>query len=107
MEKIITHEIVSDKLDSLINILYEEGYFDFKENAREYVIAIYEFINTIPKRPHRLTRNNKHGTYFCTFKANSRTTWYISFDKDENTYLIKNITNNHSKDYPDFIGSHK
>ncbi len=64
MEKIITHVNVSDKLDALIEILYEEDYFAIKENAKLYVINIYEFINTIPQRPHRLNKNKELGSYF-------------------------------------------
>jgi hypothetical protein len=107
MEKIITHVNVSDKLDALIEILYEEDYFTIKENAKQYVINIYEFINTIPHRPHRLNKNKKLGSYFCTYKPNRRTTWYISFDMEDDVYLIKYITNNHSADYTFFISNIK
>ena len=61
MEKIITHVNVSDKLNALIEILYEEDYFAIKENAKQHVINIYEFINTISQRPHRLNKNKELG----------------------------------------------
>lgn len=43
--------------------------------------------------------NNKLGAFYSSYKANRNTTWYISFDRNEDRYVIQNITNNHSSDY--------
>lgn len=33
------------------------------------------------------------------------TTWYATFDKENEYFIIRNVINNHTKDYPDFISS--
>ncbi len=103
MEKIILLPEVTDKLNRLIEILYEESYFGFIESALEYSDNIYDFIHSIPAQRCKLTSDKKYGTYYCTFKANRKTTWYISFDKQDEQYIVRYLTNNHSKDYPSFI----
>jgi hypothetical protein len=40
---------------------------------------------------------------YCKYKPNRNTTWYVFFDVENDVYLIKNIVNNHSKDYPLYI----
>jgi len=42
--KVIFRRNVSDYLDKLIFVLYENEYFGFKESAKDYVQKIYDFI---------------------------------------------------------------
>jgi chlorite dismutase len=102
-EKVIIHQTVIDKLNALVEILFDKDYFYIKENAKEYVYTIYTFMYDLPTKHHRLARNSKNGKYFCTYKPNKNTTWYITFDVEDDVYLVNNLTNNHSADYPRFI----
>ncbi len=90
-----------DFLDELIFILYNENYFGFIENAESYVDEIYDstkayiLLKQYKKSPEKL---KKHGNFYVTFKVNKKTTWYIFFNKKDNKYLVKYITNNHNKE---------
>jgi hypothetical protein len=103
MEKIILDDLVKIKLRELTSTLFEEEYFGFVFDAENYVNNIVDFIFTIPTLKHKRTSYTKYGSYYCKYKHNHKTTWYITFDVDDDTYLILNITNNHSADYPKFI----
>ena len=103
MEKIILLPEVIEKLNELINTLYKKEYFSFIENSFNYVEAIYDFIYTIPTLPYKETANNKFGGYYCSYKANRNTTWYITFDKKDDRFVIQYITNNYTEEYPYFI----
>jgi hypothetical protein len=104
LEKIILSEASINRLNELIRVLFDEEYFGFVETAIDYALKIYEFIKTIPNRSHRLTKNPHYGTFYCRYKANNRTDWYILFDKENDQYLIKNIINNHTREYTLYIG---
>jgi hypothetical protein len=93
MAKIILDDLVILKLKELGEILYEDEYFGFVEDALEYADYL----------KHKRTSYTKYGSYYCKYKHNHKTTWYITFDVEDDTYLILNITNNHSADYPKFI----
>jgi hypothetical protein len=99
MEKIIILPALENKLFHLVFILHDKEYFGFAESALAYVDNIIDFIYTIPRLKHKKTKNSKYGSYYCSHKANSTTTWFICFDFEDDLYLIKNITNNHSEDY--------
>ncbi len=103
MGQIIVKPAVRDSLNSLVYILYKEEYFGFIESAKKYVVSIYEFIDTIPYQRCKRCVNNKYGTYYCRYQPNRKTSWYIGFEVEDDIYLIKFITNNHSNDYADFI----
>jgi hypothetical protein len=103
MEQIIIFEKVRTQLKNINKKLHSKKYFGSKELATAYVVDIIEFINSIPTATRKHAKNPKHGTYYCTYKHNSKTSWYISFDIEGDQYNIKNITNNHSADYPRFI----
>lgn len=100
MEKIIisyTPE-VEQYLNNLIDILFNKEYFGFIENAIEYVVNIINDIEiNIHNKKHQTTPQEliKFGKYYIAYKANNKTSWYIFFDKKDNRYLIKYITNNH------------
>lgn len=99
MEKIVILPELENKLFDLIFTLYNKEYFGFVESAIAYVDNILDFINTIPNRKHKKTKNSKYGPYYCSYKSNSTTTWFICFNFEDDVYLIKNITNNHSEEY--------
>jgi hypothetical protein len=103
MEQIIIFPYVEETLILLVEKLYNKEYFGFKESAKDYVDTIVEFMFTMPALKHKRTLKPRHGAYYCTYKHNSKTSWYISFDIEGDLYNIKNITNNHSADYPRFI----
>jgi hypothetical protein len=103
MEKINVTPLVLDKLKELSKQLYEKEYFGFIEDAENYVQNLRVFIFSIPNLQRKSTTNNKYGSYYCKYKHNHKTTWYITFDIEDDCYLIKNITNNHSADYPNFV----
>ena len=103
MEKV---EIVFQKeaivfLDSLVEILYRNNYFSFIENSEDYVSKIYDFIEyDLINFPHQKTpaELKKFSSNYIFFKINSRTTWYIFFEKNNQNYLITHIINNHCEE---------
>ncbi|MCZ2225049.1 MAG: hypothetical protein LC122_15610 [Chitinophagales bacterium] len=105
MEQIVIRKELLNKLDELIRLLFENEYFSYYEDAEQYVDNIRMFIKTIPQQKIKPTLIKTYGAYYCQYKPNKHTTWYITFDTDGKTWLIKNIFNNHTKDYPRYIGS--
>ncbi len=105
--KVSISKKVNDTLEKLVDILFDEDYFNYLEDAVKYVNNISDFIYVIPNKPYRVSPNNKNGQYYISYKPNKHTTWYISFDIDGDLYFIRNITNNHSYNYPDFIANLK
>ena len=103
MGKIIVLPEVRILLDELVDILYENDYFSFEENAILYLNSIYDFIYTIPTQRKKPTLKNRFGNWYCAFKINSNTTWYISFNVEDDEYNITHITNNHTADYVKYI----
>jgi hypothetical protein len=103
MEEVIILQEVEDKIFNLIETLYKNEYFGFVESAELYVLNIIDFIYSIPTLKRKPTADSKLGHFYCTYKHNDKTSWYISFDMEDGLYNIKNVTNNHSKDYPRFI----
>ncbi len=103
MEKIELTGFVKQKLRDLLDVLIEEDYFSYIENAEDYVDKIVDFINTIPKQKRYLTKRKQYGQWYCRYKANRHTTWFITFDTNEVIWIIRNIINNHTPDYPAFI----
>ncbi len=100
MEKIIFTRQVESQLEELVMKLYYNDYFGFLVDANNYVHNIKNFIETIPTLKPRFTLNKEYGTFYCKYKHNYKTTWYIGFDREDDIYLIKFITNNHSAEYP-------
>lgn len=85
--------------NDLVFELYSKDYFSNLENAIAYKEKIISFIknsiNTFPakKSPNKLSH---FGSYYVFYVANSRTSWYIFFEKFDHTFLITSIINNHS-----------
>ena len=97
-----------DYFNKLTTVLYEEEYFGFEENALKYVDELIDDItNTLHlrlKKPapiqfEKIGRN----MFYCSFRKNKRTTWYIFFTQyqvdEERVYLVRHITNNHELSY--------
>lgn len=99
MEKIIYSTDTKIYLKELVDILLEKEYFGFSDSANEYVDRIYDDIETlIDVKRHRKTPRQlaKHGAYYAAFKGSKRTMWYVFFNKKDDRYVIKYITNNHT-----------
>lgn len=88
----------------MTDILFEEEYFGFKSSAEQYVLNIVNHIYKIPTLKHYKTLNPKWGYFYVKYKpAKSKTQYFITFDKKEDKFLVKNIISNHTKEYPMFI----
>jgi hypothetical protein len=88
-------------LDDLIEILYKKEYFGFIESAEIYVANIYDFIfQNINKFPSKNTpiKLEAFGSSYIFYKSNTRTTWYIFFEKFNDNYLVTYIINNHCEE---------
>lgn len=95
---VLLSESIVSYLNNLVEILYHEGYFSFKENAQDYANKIYDaIISDLPRLTHHETpkKLKKYGNYFVKIKGSKRTMWYVFFDKSENRYLVEFLTNNH------------
>ena len=103
MEEVIISPLVLDKLESLVQLLFEKEYFSYWENADAYVDDIIDFILSIPNIKKKQTKKSTHGAWYCWFTPNRHTTWFVCFDFKNEVYIIKNIINNHGRDYPAFI----
>lgn len=110
-EEIIVTRHLLEKLKNLTETLFSEGHFEFEESAVHYVVDVKMFIDTIkdlsfvPIMRKYPTKSNKrqNGVWYVRYKQSRRTTWYITFDTDDELYVIRNIINNNTQDYPAFI----
>ena len=103
--KVIFLPKVQDYLDSLVPILYENGYFGFVETAIEYVDDLIDdietnlFVKQHKPAPSHFDQYGK-GMLYASFKKNRQTTWYAFFTKynenGETIYLVRYINNNHT-----------
>ena len=90
-----------DYLSDLIEILYDNEYFGFKDLAKMYVEGLVLEINatlaTKPKKkaPSYFSKYGKHLAY-ATFKKNNNTQWYVFFNHEDDIYYIRYIGNNHT-----------
>lgn len=102
MEKVIILYLpqVEFYIDDLIDILYKEEYFGFKEDAKLYVDKMINYIeqhiSTYPAK-NTPTKLLQFGEKYMLYKANNRTTWYIFFSQEEQIYFVQFVTNNHSE----------
>jgi len=96
---------VREYFDFLANILFEEEYFSFEENARQYAKEVFDDIEeNLPTRwkkpaPKHFEKYGKH-MYYSGFRKNRNTTWYAFFTKyeenGETIYMVRHIENNHT-----------
>jgi hypothetical protein len=61
--KVSVGKKVNDTLENLVDILFDEDYFNYLEDAVKYVNNISDFIYTIPNKPHRVAPNNVNGHF--------------------------------------------
>lgn len=90
----------------LKDVLYEENYFGFEDDAKLYVTEIILYIMHHDFKTN--VRNTslslrKFGKKFIKYKANNNTSWYIFFDQKDQKFLINHIINNHSQDFPELF----
>jgi len=103
--KVIFLPEVREYFDFLVDILFDEEYFAFEENARQYAKELFDKIEeNLPGRwkkpaPKHFEKYGKN-MYYSGFKKNRNTTWYVFFTKYENNeetvYLVRHIENNHT-----------
>ena len=91
--------------ESLIPILYENGYFSFHETAKKYVDDLFgDITENLPTHLHKSAPKyfDKYGKNmkYAVFKKNKRTSWYAFFKtykKDgKKIFLVRYIANNHT-----------
>jgi hypothetical protein len=87
-------------LSNLIETLYMNDYFGFREDANRYVEELLRGVeNTIDKMIKKKAPNyfSKYGNnlYYVSYKKNRNTTWYFFFNIKENGYYVEYIGNNH------------
>lgn len=102
MEVIVNfHPSVLEYFNKLIDTLFLENYFLYKESAIEYVIKLISLVeNQVDKKKHHVAPESIsiYGNYFIGFNINSKTTWYFIFEVMDNRYLITYVFNNYSKE---------
>lgn len=103
MAEIIIQPLVNYKLNKLLKAIHDIKYFGSKEGAKAYVDLLIRFIYNIPNERCRKTKVETYGEWYCTYKPNKKTSYFITFDKKDDRFIIKNIFNNHSPDSPIFI----
>ena len=98
--KVFISPAVVDYLDTLVYQLYKKEYFGFLSSAEEYVISIYDIINSNIHLNNKSTTETLRylGSNYIFFKPNKRTTWCIFFEKKDYTYLVTGILNNYSEE---------
>ena len=94
-------------LHRLAYILLAKQYFSFKKDALKYADDLKNFVYSIPAQKHYTTKLPKYGKFYARYKPNKHTTYYITFDKIDEKYLIKNIITNHTPQYPRYIKGKK
>lgn len=95
---------VLEYFNDLTTLLYEEGYFGFRENALRYVDELLDDIRAnLPFKPKKpappyFSRYGQNLLY-ASFRKNRSTQWYVFFNLyrqgGETVFLIRYIGNNH------------
>ena len=101
MERIVFLPIVVKYINDLVDNLFEKEYFCFKVSAYEYVDKLVDFvIDNIETYPHKVAPKplQKLGSHYIPYQPNKRTTWYVFFEIEKDTFLITGILNNHVKE---------
>ena len=89
-----------DYLDELSFKLYKLDYFGFKDSAKRYTDKIIEFcqqkvgVLTGKEAPAHFIIYGENMKYVI-YNPNKQTSWYIFYQKYENKYIVRYITNNH------------
>ena len=98
--KVIYHKQVVVYLNELVDVLFEQNYFGFKESARDYVDWILDRIeDNIAVSPSKPAPKyfSKYGKnlFYISLKRNSQTTWYVFFNREADLFQVCLISNNH------------
>ena len=92
--------------ETLVDVLYEKGYFSYQHDSEIYVAELFDdIITNLPKKRHRPAPKYYDkfgkGMYYASFVKNKRTTWYAFFAKykenEETIYLVRYVGNNHTE----------
>jgi hypothetical protein len=73
-----------------------------REEAKSYVLSIYQVALTIPKKHFhercKYKMHLKYGTYAVRYRRNSRTMWYVIYNIDPFTgnIFVEKIVNNYT-----------
>jgi len=90
--------------ENLVPLLYEQGYFSYKESAQKYVDDLFDNISgNLPTRLHKPAPKyfDKYGKSmkYAIFKKNKNTSWYAFFKtyemNGERIFLVRYVGNNH------------
>ena len=92
---------VSEYLNNLIDILYKNDYFGYRESAKEYVIDLRNKIElSLPLSTSRFPkyRRKVYGKYtkYIIIRKNKHTSYYIFFLQKADKYIVTYIGNNHT-----------
>jgi hypothetical protein len=99
--KIIYNKKVIKYLNELVDVLYEQEYFGFKESAYDYVDWILDRINEnitkalAKKAPVYFSKYGDNLVYI-SLKRNRQTIWYVFFNREDDLFYIRYISNNHT-----------
>ncbi len=100
MTDIKYHRDVLLYLEKLTDILIEKGYFSFYEYSVGYIENLVNYIESyIAFQPNSIApayfARYGENLLYITYQSNKQTTWYILFQKMEQHYFVRHITNNH------------
>lgn len=99
--KIVYSKDVINFLADLIEILYYEDYFGFKDSAKTYVEdLIFEIEENITVErfkfaPSYFDRYGKN-LYYISCRKSKHTTWYVFFNYVDDIVYVRFIGNNHN-----------
>ncbi len=100
MIEIRYHKSVLLFFDDLFDVLIEKGYFSFYETSAQYIEELVAFIeqniHTLQSRtaPPYFSKYGRNMLYI-SYNRNRQTTWYIFYEKYDQYYYVRHITNNH------------
>jgi hypothetical protein len=95
------HPSVLKYFNELIDVLFYENYFLYKESAINYVTKLISALeNQIDNKKHYQTSPpiSKYGDFLVHLNVSQHTTWYFVFNKKDHRYLITHVFNNYSKE---------
>ena len=104
MDSVLFRPEVLKYSKNLVQILYEHGYFGFKDSAKKYVKELFDEISSsLPIRLHKPApkyfEKYGHNMKYAAFRKNKHTIWYVFFETylehEEVIYFVRYITNNH------------
>lgn len=109
---VIVTKDVKIKLKNLVYELYEKGHFKFINSSEKYVNRIFDAIEKTDKhkspKPNKPKSQKAYGKFSIPYTTQSKsTTYYITFDKIDNDFLIVDFFNKNSSDYAQIKGLRK